>query len=160
MDVNTLKRRTFLKGTVASGVILAAAGAGLLRPTEVLASDYPTSSFHQKGVDATLKALFGTSSVTKSNKIKFINPTIQAENSQVVPVTVSAGMNADSIAILIAKNPSALAASVDLSGAAKGYFRTKVKMGKTSDVHAVVKSGGKLYSNSIKIKVTVGGCGG
>lgn len=158
--MNTMKRRTFLKGTVASGVIVAAAGAGLLRPTEVLASAYPKGAFGQKGVNATLKKLFGTSSVKKSSKIKFINPTIQAENSQVVPITVSASMKADSIAILIAKNPGALGASVDLSGSAKGYFRTKVKMGKTSDVHAVVKSGGKLYYNKIKIKVTVGGCGG
>ncbi|MEE8482221.1 MAG: thiosulfate oxidation carrier protein SoxY [Acidiferrobacterales bacterium] len=155
-----MKRRTFLKGTVASGVIVAAAGAGLLRPTEVLASAYPKSAFGVKGVDGTLKKLFGTSSVTKSSKIKFINPTIQAENSQVVPITINTSLKADSIAILVAKNPSAMAASVDLSGAAKGYFRTKIKMGKTSDVFAVVKSGGKLYSNKIKIKVTVGGCGG
>ena len=160
MDVNTMKRRTFLKGTVASGVIVAAAGAGLLRPTEVLASAYPSNSFGQKGMQATLKKLFGTTTVIKSRKIKFINPTIQAENSQVVPITVSIGMKVDSIAILVAKNPGAMAASVDLSGAAKGYFRTKLKMGKTSDVHAVVKSGNKLYSNKIKIKVTVGGCGG
>jgi len=138
--VNTMKRRTFLKGTVASGVIVAAAGAGLLRPTEVLASTYPKGAFGVKGTDATMKKLFGTSSHTKSSKIKFINP--------------------NSIAILIAKNPGAMGASVDLSGGAKGYFRTKVKMGKTSDVIAVVKSGGKLYSNKIKIKVTVGGCGG
>lgn len=159
--MNTMKRRTFLKGTVASGVIVAAAGAGLLRPTEVLASAYPSSAFGQKGVNATLKKLFGTTAMTKSSKIKFINPTIQAENSQVVPITVSVGMKkVDSIAILIAKNPGALGASVDLTGGAKGYFRTKVKMGKTSDVLAVVKSGGKLYSNKIKIKVTVGGCGG
>ncbi len=158
--MNTMKRRTFLKGTVASGVIAAAAGAGLLRPTEVLASSYPSSSFGVKGVNATLKKLFGSSTITKSRKIKFINPTIQAENSQVVPVTVSVGMKADSIAILVAKNPGALAASVDLSGASRGYFRTKLKMGKTSDVLAVVKSGGKLYTNKIKIKVTVGGCGG
>ena len=158
--MNTMKRRTFLKGTVASGVIVAAAGAGLLRPTEVLASAYPSSAFGQKGVDATLKKLFGTTSVTKSNKIKFINPTIQAENSQVVPITISVNMKTDTIAILVAKNPGAMAASVDLTGSAKGYFRTKLKMGKTSDVYAVVKSGGKLYSNKIKIKVTVGGCGG
>ena len=158
--MNTMKRRTFLKGTVASGVIVVAAGAGLLRPTEVLASAYPKGAFGQKGVDATLKKLFGTTSVTKSSKIKFINPTIQAENSKVVPVTVTVGMKADSIAILVAKNPGAMGASVDLSGAATGYFRTKLKMGKTSDVYAVVKSGGKLYSNKIKIKVTVGGCGG
>jgi sulfur-oxidizing protein SoxY len=35
-----------------------------------------------------------------------------------------------------------------------------MKMGKTSDVKVVVKSGGKLYAATQQIKVTVGGCGG
>jgi sulfur-oxidizing protein SoxY len=155
-----MKRRTFLKGTLASGVIVAAAGAGLLRPTEVLAAAYPANAFGQDGLDATMKALFGTSEVTKSNKIQFINPPIQAENSAVVPITIETSLAAESIAIMVPKNPGALAASVDLSGGATGYFKTRIKMGKSSDVHAVVKSGGKLYSNDVKIKVTVGGCGG
>ena len=157
--MNTMKRRTFLKGTVASGVIVAAAGAGLLRPTEVLASPYPKAAYGVKGVDASLKKLFGTASVTKSSKIKFINPPIQAENSSVVPITVSTSLKADSIAILVAKNPAAFVTSVDLHGA-KGYYRTKIKMAKSSNVHAVIKSGGKLYYTKTKIKVTVGGCGG
>jgi sulfur-oxidizing protein SoxY len=33
-------------------------------------------------------------------------------------------------------------------------------MGQTSDVHAVLKSGGKLYSAKQTVKVTAGGCGG
>ena len=35
-----------------------------------------------------------------------------------------------------------------------------LKMGKTSDVTAVVKADGKLYSTSKNVKVTIGGCGG
>ncbi len=37
---------------------------------------------------------------------------------------------------------------------------TRIKMGKTSEVHAVVKAGGKLYSATKEVKVTIGGCGG
>jgi sulfur-oxidizing protein SoxY len=33
-------------------------------------------------------------------------------------------------------------------------------MGKTTQVTAVVKSGGKLYTASKEVKVTIGGCGG
>jgi sulfur-oxidizing protein SoxY len=33
-------------------------------------------------------------------------------------------------------------------------------MGKTSEVKAVVMAGGKLYSASKEVKVTIGGCGG
>lgn len=158
--MNTIKRRTFLKGTFASGVVAAAAGAGLLRPTEVLAAEWPKSSaFHQKKVEDALKKIFGTSKVADSSKIKIEAP-IQAENGAVVRVSGETSMNVQGMAILAVENPSALAAYADLSGPAKGYFRTHIKMGKTSDVHVVVKSGGKLYKATQKIKVTVGGCGG
>ena len=36
--MNTIKRRTFLKGALAGSVITVAAGKGLLQPTEVLAA--------------------------------------------------------------------------------------------------------------------------
>ena len=158
--MNTMKRRTFLKGTLASGVVAAAAGAGLLRPAEVLAAEWPKSSaFHQRSVDTALTKLFGSSHVTDSSKIKIEAP-IQAENGSVVRVSGETDMKVEAMAIIAANNPSPLAASVKLSGGAKGYFRTHIKMGKTSDVHVVVKSGGKLYKATQKIKVTVGGCGG
>jgi sulfur-oxidizing protein SoxY len=37
---------------------------------------------------------------------------------------------------------------------------TRIKMAKTADVVAVVKSGDKLYSAAKSVKVTIGGCGG
>ena len=43
---------------------------------------------------------------------------------------------------------------------AEGYESTRIKMGKTSKVIAVVKAGGKVYSASKDVKVTIGGCGG
>jgi sulfur-oxidizing protein SoxY len=154
-----MKRRTFLKGAVAGGVVAVAAGAGLLKPTEVLASEYPAAAFGQEDLGVTLKALFGTADHTASDKITIDAP-IQAENSAVVPITAETSLAAESIAILVAKNPGALAASADLSNGASGYFRTRVKMAKTSDIIVVVKSGGKLYSAKKLTKVTVGGCGG
>ena len=36
----------------------------------------------------------------------------------------------------------------------------RIKMGESSPVRAVVKAGGKLYSVSKEVKVTIGGCGG
>jgi sulfur-oxidizing protein SoxY len=157
--VNTMKRRTFLKGAMASSMLAVAAGAGLLRPTEVLASPYPSSAFKTKGVDETLKTLFGTSSHMASSHIAMDVP-IQAENAAVVPIKISTKMKADAIAILVPNNPATLAASVDLGSTGEGFFQTRIKMGKTSDVVAVVRSGGKLYTTKQKVKVTVGGCGG
>ena len=40
------------------------------------------------------------------------------------------------------------------------YVATRVKMGESTRVFAVVKADGKLYSASKETKVTLGGCGG
>jgi sulfur-oxidizing protein SoxY len=38
--------------------------------------------------------------------------------------------------------------------------QTRVKMGQTSNVYALVKSDGKFFMATKEIKVTLGGCGG
>ena len=47
-------------------------------------------------------------------------------------------------------------------GKQKALFceKNRLKMAKTSNVIAVVEAGGKLYSATREVKVTVGGCGG
>ena len=78
-----------------------------------------------------------------------------------VPVSVQTSLaNVESIAIVVEKNPSPLAAQFELSPSIKGFVSTRIKMGTTSNVVAVVKADGKLYSASKEVKVTIGGCGG
>ena len=157
--MSNMKRRTFLKGTLASGVLGVAVSAGVLTPRMVLAA-WPKSAFEANSVDGALNALFKTASHAESGDIKIKAPDI-AENGAVVPITVSTGMNnVESISMLVEKNPSPLAAKFNLSSNAEGFVSTRVKMGKTSKLIAVVKSGGKIYSTSKEIKVTIGGCGG
>jgi sulfur-oxidizing protein SoxY len=153
-----MKRRTFLKGTVASGMLGVAASAGLLAPRMVLAA-WPESAFAAKKIDAALDALLGSSSTSESGDIKIKAPDI-AENGAVVPITISTGMTAESISVLISENPSPLACSYALGSTTEGFVSCRVKMGKTSDLIAVVKSGGKLLSAKKTVKVTIGGCGG
>lgn len=154
-----LHRRTFLKGTLATSVVAVAAGAGLLKPTRVLAAEWPKDAFAAKSVEDTLKSLYGNAQAAASGSIKIKAP-IQAENGAVVPFSVSTSLpNVESIAVMVEKNAQPLVANVNLKGA-DGYFSARMKMGSTSDVHCVVKSGGKLYSAKQNIKVTVGGCGG
>ena len=153
-----MKRRTFLKGTVASGMLGVAASAGLLAPKMVLAA-WPKSAFDATKIDDALNGLYKSASHSKSGDIKIKAPDI-AENGAVVPISVSTGMKASSIAVLIKENPSPLACSYELGGDTVGFVSCRVKMGKTSDLIAVVKSGGKLHSATRKIKVTIGGCGG
>ncbi len=153
-----MKRRTFLKGTVASGMLGVAASAGLLAPRRVLAA-WPETAFAAKNIDEALSTLLGDTTPSTSSDIKIKAPEI-AENGAVVPITISTGMAAESISVLIAKNPSPLACSFALGGSTLGFVSTRVKMGETSDLIAVVKSGGKLYSAKKTVKVTIGGCGG
>ena len=153
-----MKRRTFLKGTVASGMLGVAASAGLLAPKMVLAA-WPQSAFDATKIDDALNGLYKSASHSKSGDIKIKAPDI-AENGAVVPISVTTGMKASSIAVLIKENPSPLACSYELGGNTVGFVSCRVKMGKTSDLIAVVKSGGKLHSATRKIKVTIGGCGG
>lgn len=157
--MNSIPRRTFLKGTVAGGVLAVAAAAGLLTPTRVLAAAWPANAFDAKSIDDAVQALYGSSAAADSKAISIKAP-IQAENGAVVPIAVSTTLpNVEGIAILVQANERPLVANAALSGA-EGFFSARMKMGKTSDVKVVVKSGGKLHTATQQIKVTVGGCGG
>jgi sulfur-oxidizing protein SoxY len=152
-------RRTLLKGTMAASATGLAISAGLLTPKAVLAA-WPKTAFEAKDVDAALAASQGSSNTSESKKIKLKAPDI-AENGAVVPITVTSGISGtETITVLVAKNALPLAATFNLGSSTEGYISTRIKMGKTSDVVAVVKAGGKLYSTKKQVKVTIGGCGG
>ncbi len=78
-----------------------------------------------------------------------------------VPISVSSTLaDVTSISILVAENPNALAASYKIPAGTLPSVANRLKMAKTTNVIAVVEAGGKLYSTSKEVKVTVGGCGG
>lgn len=155
-----MKRRLFLKNTLATGAAVVAANAGLLTPTTVLA-DWNKSAFSAKSTEDALNGLFGSSATATSGDIELKAPAI-AENGAVTPVTVDAsGMSGvETIAILASKNPVPLVCTYAFSDAAVGYASTRIKMGETMNVIAIVKAGGKLYKAEQEVKVTIGGCGG
>jgi sulfur-oxidizing protein SoxY len=153
-----MNRRTLLKRTLAVGAVSVAASAGLLTPGRVLAA-YPKDAFAAKDTNGALSGAVGSSDFAHSDDIKIKAPDI-AENGSVVPVTVETGLgNVESITLLADSNGTPLVASFNVSNA-DAYVSTRIKMGKTGNVIAVVKSGGKLYGNKKEVKVTIGGCGG
>ena len=106
----------------------------------------------------TLKSL-GASNLVESKDIIITAPDI-AENGAVVPVAVTSKIpNTDSIAIIAEKNPFPLAASFDIAPGVEAYVSTRLKVGQTTDMRAVVKAGGKYFTAAKEVKVTVGGCG-
>ncbi len=154
-----MKRRIFLKGSMTAGALGVAAGAGLLIPSVVLAA-WPESAFKAKNVGDAMRELTGFDAIEESGDIKVKAPDI-AENGAVVPISVTTSISGvESISIVAPNNPSPLVASFALGAGSQGYASTRIKMGKSGDVIAVVKAGGKLYSAKKGVKVTIGGCGG
>ena len=156
---NEMKRRIFLKRSLAAGTVGVAAATGLLAPQQVLAA-WNKAAFEAKDLPGALNALLGSSDMSESADIKVKAPDI-AENGAVVPITVDAGMEGvESIAVVASNNPVPLVANFVMGPGATGFVSTRIKMGKTGDVIGVVKAGGKLYSAKKEVKVTIGGCGG
>ncbi len=153
------KRRSFIKSSAAAGAFGVAVGAGLIAPRAVLAA-WPKAAFEAKEVNAAVQGAFGSSAMAESSDITLKAPEI-AENGAVVPITVTSKIpNTESISLLISENPTPLTATFHLGSNTEGFVSTRVKMSKTSDVVAVVKSGDKLFSTKLTVKVTIGGCGG
>ena len=151
-------RRTFLKLSGSAGAVAVAVAAGLLRSGQGWAADWNKDAFASKALADALKNL-GAANLIESKDIVITAPDI-AENGAVVPVAVTSKIpNTQSISILAEKNPFPLAASFDIATGGDGYVSTRLKMGQTSDVRAVVKAGGKFYTAVKEVKVTIGGCG-
>lgn len=151
-------RRNILKGAGAASAVAVAAAAGLLKPGSALAS-WNSAAFEAKNVADAMKGL-GVGAPADSKDITIKAPDI-AENGAVVPVEVTSNIAGTSaIAILAEKNASPLVGDFKLSGGAEGYISTRIKMGQTSLVRAVVTAGGKTYTAVKEVKVTIGGCGG
>lgn len=156
-SMNQLRRR-FLKFSGGAGALAVAAAAGLMKSRQAWAAAWNKGAFESKAVEGALKGL-GASNLIDSRDITITAPDI-AENGAVVPVAVTSKIpNTQSISILAEKNPFPLAATFDVSNGSEAYISTRVKMGQTSNVRAVVKADGKFYTAVKEVKVTIGGCG-
>jgi sulfur-oxidizing protein SoxY len=123
------------------------------------ASAWPKDAFTQKTEADAIKALYGKNAEA-SDQVKLDAPEI-AENGAVVPIAVSCALpNVTSIAILVSENPFPLAATYKIPPGTSAMVANRLKMAKTSKVIALVESGGKIFSATKEVKVTVGGCGG
>jgi len=153
-------RRDVLKTGGGASVLALLAAAGWLTPGEAAAQAWNKAAFEAKTMDEALKAI-GGSTPAQSKDIAFVSTPDIAENGAVVPIGVTSAIpKTESIAILIEKNPAILTASFDIPQGTDPAITTRVKMGQSSNVYALVKADGKYYVASKEIKVTLGGCGG
>jgi sulfur-oxidizing protein SoxY len=150
------KRRELLRIATVMGLAIS---AGILKPGEALAADWNASGFDAKSLADALKTI-GAEGAAVSTDVVVTGPDI-AENGAVVPLSITSNApGTDYIAILVEKNPNPLSAAFTLPEGTEATVSTRVKMGGTSNVHALVRAGGKWLIASKEIKVTLGGCGG
>ena len=152
------QRRDTLKAGSGLGMLGLLAAAGFIKP-EMAHAAWNQSAFDAKNMDAAFTA-FGAGKPAESADIQITAPDI-AENGAVVPVGVVSKLpKTEQIVIMIEKNPNMVAASFSIPDGTLADVQTRVKMGQTSDVYAMVKADGKFYVAKKEVKVTLGGCGG
>jgi len=152
--VNGERRQVLASG----GLFAALVSLGLL-PSRAALAEWNKAAFEGKNIPDTLKAL-GLETPTASGELQLIASDI-AENGAVVPIQiVSRIANTTRLALMVEKNPNMLAATFDILPEAIADVTTRVKMGQTSNVVALAVAGGKVFSATKEIKVTLGGCGG
>ena len=142
-------------------LFLQAAGAlvgGLIVPLRALAA-WNKDAFQSRTAADALKGL-GVGASTESKDIAIEAPQI-AENGAVVPIEITSHLeNTRSIAMVVEKNPFPLAARFDFAEGAVPYVKVNVKLGESSFVRVIAEAGGRFYTASREVKVTIGGCGG
>ena len=144
--------------------MLALVGLGVLSfdlPAAFAAANdkYPEDAFKQKSDAEAIKLLYGKTA-EPSDKVKMDAPEI-AENGAVVPISVSTTLaDVTSIAFLVSENPNALIAKYNIPAGTMPAVANRIKMAKTSNVIVIVEAGGKLYSATKEVKVTVAAGGG
>jgi len=137
---------------------VAAALGGLFAPRLAFA-DWNKTAFEGKTLAEAYEAL-GVDGARESSDIQLMASDI-AENGAVVPVQAISNLNnTTQIAFLVEKNPNALTALFTIGPDLVADVTTRIKMGETSNVIALVKADGKFYTATKEIKVTIGGCGG
>ncbi len=153
---NTQSRRQILRNGGIFGLIAAFGSA--VAPRFALAA-WNKAAFEGKTLAETYKSM-GVEGAKENGEIQLLASDI-AENGAVVPVQVVSKLpNTTQVAFLVEKNPNMLAASFDIGPDMVADVTTRIKMGQTSNVIALVKADGKFYTATKEIKVTLGGCGG
>jgi sulfur-oxidizing protein SoxY len=151
-------RRDLMQAGAGLGVLVAAASLPL-RAAAQQAPAWNKAAFEAKSVQDVVKSL-GGSAAKESAEITITAPDI-AEHGAVVPVgVVSKVPGTQGVWILVDKNPNALAAGFTIPQGTEANVSTRLKMGQTSNVMALVKANNQFFIATKEVKVTLGGCGG
>jgi sulfur-oxidizing protein SoxY len=154
--VNPL-RRQWLRASGSWLTLVAALGSGWLLPARAWAA-WNRAAFEARAQAVALKQLGATGAI-ESADILIKAPDV-AENGAFVNITVSsqiAGTRA--ISVLVEKNRYPLIATFRFGPGVEAFVSTRIKMGESSTLRAVVEADGQFYTAATSVLVTLGGCG-
>jgi len=148
-------RRDTLKYLVSGSLILF---SGLFKPITAFAK-WKKAAFTAANFDDAINAYFPDQQILETDLITIgVHP--EVESGTVVPVKIKTDLpNPESITIFVDKNPNPLIANFDLFPACIGFISTRIKVDQPSNIVAVVKSNGKIFTTKTFIEVHEGGCG-
>lgn len=133
----------------------AAALAASLAPA-ALSANWPKEAFETTALQQALDIITGGD--VEQGAVTLKAPGI-AEDGGAVRVEVETALdNVESITLLVEKNPVPLTSQFMLHGQSHAWIATNLKVRETSDVIALVKAGGRYYSDRRTVRVTAGGC--
>lgn len=155
-----MERRHFLATGSGATALALAASAGLSPAQAQTAAAWNKLAFESKTLAEAAKALGATAAPVESKDLVLQAPEI-AENGSVVRVGAQSNIaGTTQLALVVEKNPNALAALFDIPAGTDANVSTNVKMGQSSNVYALAKAGDKFFYSVKEVKVTLGGCGG
>jgi sulfur-oxidizing protein SoxY len=152
-----MKRRVFLKGALATGAVTALAASGLLIPRSVVAV-WPREAFAAEDISQALELLLGDAQTKRNWGIRMkLTPHAASDGAEVSVVVETDLADIESISLLVADHPTPLVASFRLGADVEGQISTRLKISKSGDILAVVKTGERLYHQ--RQHVDLSGCG-
>lgn len=148
-----MRRRYLLR------LLLALPGVGILLKPVLARADWNAAAFGAGTEAEALAAFFGNEAIQPSDTVT-VEVHDLVENGAIVPVMVETSLpEAESITVLAEKNPNPFIAHFELGPGCRARIATRIKVGEPSDIVAVVRSRGALYSARQFVEVVEGGCG-
>jgi sulfur-oxidizing protein SoxY len=149
-----MHRRDFIR----SGSGVAALGLAGWAPAHAAdAPGWSRAAFSAKSLADVVKAL-GGAPATENKDVVLQAPEI-AENGVSVRFTAQSNLpGTTQLALVVDKNPFALAGLFDIPAGTDAQITTHLKMAQTSNVYALARVGDRFFYAVRNVTVTLGGC--
>jgi sulfur-oxidizing protein SoxY len=153
-----VNRRLFLAGSLTAPQVAWMLGTGLLLPARS-PGQWPAHAFQAEGLEEAMAGLTEGAPAPLSDRVSIEAKAI-AENGASVPVAITSSVSgARTLLLFSEKNPNPALARFRLSPRIAARLDTRIKMGASGRVVAVVMAGGRAHRAERHIQVTAGGCG-